>query len=35
MCSTVDYKPPEPEEEEEALEHEQEDGPQECFTERM
>lgn len=33
MCSTADYRPPEPEEEEEALEHKDEDGPEECFTE--
>ncbi|XP_075032982.1 sodium channel protein type 4 subunit alpha isoform X2 [Mixophyes fleayi] len=31
-CSTVDYKPPEPEPEEEALEHKEEDGPEQCFT---
>ncbi|XP_068119166.1 sodium channel protein type 4 subunit alpha [Hyperolius riggenbachi] len=33
VCSTIDYKPPEPEEEEEAMEHKEEDGPEECFTE--
>ncbi|XP_053308837.1 sodium channel protein type 4 subunit alpha isoform X1 [Spea bombifrons] len=33
VCSTVDYKPPEPDEEEDGLEHKEEDGPQECFTE--
>ncbi|KAM9296286.1 sodium channel protein type 4 subunit alpha [Gastrophryne carolinensis] len=33
ICSTIDYKPPEPEEEEEAMEHKEEDGPEECFTE--
>ncbi|XP_073539227.1 sodium channel protein type 4 subunit alpha isoform X1 [Phyllobates terribilis] len=33
MCSTADYKPPEPEEEEETLEHKEEDDPEECFTE--
>ncbi|XP_075701879.1 sodium channel protein type 4 subunit alpha isoform X3 [Rhinoderma darwinii] len=32
-CSTADYRPPEPEEEEEALEHKEEEGPDECFTE--
>ncbi|XP_056403819.1 sodium channel protein type 4 subunit alpha isoform X2 [Hyla sarda] len=33
VCSTADYRPPEPEEEEEALEHKEDDGPEECFTE--
>ncbi|XP_040187412.1 sodium channel protein type 4 subunit alpha isoform X1 [Rana temporaria] len=33
MCSTVDYKPPEPDEEQEALEHKEEEGPEDCFTE--
>ncbi|XP_041434488.1 sodium channel protein type 4 subunit alpha isoform X4 [Xenopus laevis] len=33
MCSTADYKPPEPKEEEEALEEKEEEGPEECFTE--
>ncbi|KAM4622410.1 sodium channel protein type 4 subunit alpha [Discoglossus pictus] len=33
MCSTADYQPPDPEEEEEALEHKEEEGPEECFTE--
>ncbi|KAG9474421.1 hypothetical protein GDO78_004626 [Eleutherodactylus coqui] len=33
MCSTADYRPPEPEEEEEAMEHKEEEGPEECFTE--
>ncbi|XP_071967229.1 sodium channel protein type 4 subunit alpha [Engystomops pustulosus] len=33
VCSTADYRPPEPEEEEEAMEHKEEDGPEECFTE--
>ncbi|XP_075437097.1 sodium channel protein type 4 subunit alpha isoform X2 [Ascaphus truei] len=32
-CSTADYKPPVPEEEEEANEHKEEAGPEECFTE--
>ncbi|XP_041432758.1 sodium channel protein type 4 subunit alpha [Xenopus laevis] len=32
VCSTVDYKPPEPDEEEEALEHKEDEGPEECFT---
>ncbi|KAG8447011.1 hypothetical protein GDO86_014453, partial [Hymenochirus boettgeri] len=32
VCSTVDYKPPESENEEEILEHNEEEGPQECFT---
>ncbi|XP_063815536.1 sodium channel protein type 4 subunit alpha isoform X2 [Pseudophryne corroboree] len=31
-CSTVDYKPPDPEKEEDALEHKEEDGPEQCFT---
>ncbi|XP_075206412.1 sodium channel protein type 4 subunit alpha [Anomaloglossus baeobatrachus] len=33
MCSTADYRPPEPEEEEETFEHKEEEGPEECFTE--
>ncbi|KAE8575241.1 hypothetical protein XENTR_v10003777 [Xenopus tropicalis] len=32
VCSTADYKPPEPEEEEEAFEHKEDEGPEECFT---
>ncbi|XP_030364637.1 sodium channel protein type 4 subunit alpha [Strigops habroptila] len=33
FCSTVDYKPPEPEEEEVAEEAEESNEPEECFTE--
>ncbi|XP_063315445.1 sodium channel protein type 4 subunit alpha [Pelobates fuscus] len=33
ICSTADYKPPESDVEEEALDHKDEDGPQDCFTE--
>ncbi|CAJ0957238.1 unnamed protein product [Ranitomeya imitator] len=33
VCSTADYRPPEPEEEEETFENKEEDGPEECFTE--
>ncbi|KAM8946294.1 sodium channel protein type 4 subunit alpha [Pelodytes ibericus] len=32
VCSTADYKPPEPDEEEAAEENKEEEGPQECFT---
>ncbi|XP_064030740.1 sodium channel protein type 4 subunit alpha isoform X2 [Pogoniulus pusillus] len=33
LCSTVDYKPPQPEEEEVAEEAEESNEPEECFTE--
>ncbi|XP_044153723.1 sodium channel protein type 4 subunit alpha isoform X2 [Bufo gargarizans] len=33
MGSTADYRPPDPEDEEEALNHKDEEGPEECFTE--
>lgn len=33
LCSTVDYKPPQPEEEEVAEEAEDSNEPEECFTE--
>ncbi|XP_068023304.1 LOW QUALITY PROTEIN: sodium channel protein type 4 subunit alpha [Melanerpes formicivorus] len=33
LCSTVDYKPPQPEEEEMAQEAEESNEPEECFTE--
>lgn len=33
FCSTVDYKPPEPEQEEVAEEAEESNEPEECFTE--
>uniref|UniRef100_A0A8C5N1W8 Sodium channel protein n=1 Tax=Leptobrachium leishanense TaxID=445787 RepID=A0A8C5N1W8_9ANUR len=32
-CSTADYKPSEHEDEEDALEHKEDDGPEACFTE--
>ncbi|XP_053555693.1 sodium channel protein type 4 subunit alpha [Bombina bombina] len=32
FCSTADYKPPVPEEEDEAFDHKEEEGPEECFT---